>query len=571
MKKKIIIKEKGNAKDTKHLMEVLNVSPIIANLLVQRGIKTYDEAKKSFRPELEKLHDPFLMLDMEIAVRRLTKAISNKEKVLIYGDYDVDGTTSVALVYSFLHKFYDNLDYYIPDRYTEGYGISFQGIDFAKENNFTLIIALDCGIKAVDKIEYANKKGVDFIICDHHTPGENIPEAVAVLDPKRKNCNYPFKELCGCGVGFKFMQAYAQSSKIPFEELTEYLDLVAVSIAADIVPVTGENRILAHYGLKKFNENPIPGLQAIRKLAHVADNDLTISDLVFKIGPRINAAGRIKSGREAVQLMVSGNEQKAKEIGKQIDLYNEDRKNVDRNITHEALHMIGNNPDLKNRKSTVVFKSDWHKGVVGIVASRLIETYYRPTIVLTESKGLATGSARSVFGFNVYDAIDSCSDLLETFGGHMYAAGLSLKVEHLNEFSERFNKYVNENITEEQLTPFIEVDAEIGFADITPKFFRLLKEFSPFGPGNLSPVFLTEKIRDTGYSSPVGQTKEHLRLDMIDYTGGRLKGIAFSMAHHYRAMRNKSSFSCCYTINENHFNGKTTLQAMVKDIQMEEK
>jgi len=570
MKKKIIIKEKGNADDISHLMKELGVSEVIAGILVQRGIKTFDEAKTFFRPELSRLHDPFLMKDMDIAVKRLETAISNGEKILVYGDYDVDGTTSVALVYSFLRKFYDKLDYYVPDRYSEGYGISFQGIDFAEKNDFSLIIALDCGIKAVDKIEYANQKGVDFIICDHHTVGDKIPDAVAVLDPKRPDCEYPFKELCGCGVGFKFMQGYAKTAGIAFEELTEFIDLLAVSIAADIVPVTGENRILAFFGLKKFNENPIPGLQAIRKIARVADRNLTISDLVFKIGPRINAAGRIKSGKEAVQLMVSGDEHQTKEVSKQIDIYNEDRKHVDRSITHEALHMIGNNPGLKNRKSTVVFKPDWHKGVVGIVASRLIETYYRPTIVLTESKGLATGSARSVYGFNVYDAIDSCSDLLVTFGGHMYAAGLSLKVEDLPEFTERFNKYVSDNITEEQLTPFIEVDTEISFAEVNTKFFRILKQFAPFGPGNLSPVFLTKKIRDTGYSSPVGQTKEHLRLDMIDYTGGRLKGIAFSMAHHYRAMRNKSSFSMCYSVNENEYNGRVSLQAMVKEIQMDD-
>ncbi len=566
MQKEIIINSQGDEKDIKHLQEVLNIERSLAVLLLQRGVKTFDEAKYFFRPELKDLHDPFLMKDMEKAIPRIETAIKNNERILVYGDYDVDGTTSVALVYSFLRKFYSEIDYYIPDRYKEGYGISKKGIDYAKETGASLVVALDCGIKAVDKIEYANSIGVDFIICDHHTPGDKIPNAIAVLDPKRNDCNYPFKELSGCGVGFKFIQAYAATHNMPFEEVTEFLDLVVVSIASDIVPIYGENRILSYYGLKKLNDNPVSGLKAIKIIAGVNEQTLTVSDSVFKIGPRINAAGRIKSGRDAVTLLISEDLKQAKEIGLLIDNYNNDRKNIDRTITHEALRELGNNLDLRNKKSTVLFNKDWHKGVVGIVASRLTETYYRPTIVLTESKGLATGSARSVSDFNLYNAIDSCSHLLENFGGHKFAAGLTLKIENLEGFSNCFEKYVTENITEKQLTPVVNVDFEISFGEITPKFYRILKQLAPFGPGNMSPVFMTKNVVDTGKTALVGQTKEHLKLDVQDSDGNTFGGIAFSMAHHFQKLKNKEPFTICYSIDENTFRNKTTLQARVKEI-----
>ncbi len=563
---KIIIKDKGNEKTRKHLEEVLGIDEVLATILVQRGIETFDEAKAFFRPSLEGLYDPFLMKNMDKAVERLMTAISSNEKILVYGDYDVDGTTSVALVYSFLSDFYHDLDYYIPDRYSEGYGISYEGIDYANENGISLVIALDCGIKAIDKIEYANQRNIDFIICDHHTPGEEVPNAVAVLDPKQEDCKYPYKELSGCGVGFKFMQAYANRNEIVFEQLANYIDLVAVSIAADIVPMTGENRILAFHGLKKLNTKPVLGLKAIKKIAGIENKTLTISDCIFKIGPRINAAGRIKSGKDAVRLLISGDTKMADEIGKEIDKLNNDRKNIDRNITHEALRQIGNDIELRSRKSTVLFNPEWHKGVVGIVASRLTETYYRPTIVLTESKGFATGSARSVVGFNIYDAIESCKDLLENFGGHKYAAGLTLKVENVEQFSKCFEQYVCDHIKPEQLIPVIDVDIEMGFSKITPKFYRILEQFAPFGPGNMSPIFRTENLKDAGKTMPVGQTKEHLRLNMKDENNFTLDGIAFSMVHHYNDMSKKIPFSICYSIDKNEFRGKISLQAMVKDI-----
>lgn len=569
--KKIILKDKGDENITRHLETVLGIDTALATILVQRNIKTFDEAKAFFRPSLDQLHDPFLMKNMDKAVERLENAISNNEKILVYGDYDVDGTTSVALVYSFLSEYYDALDYYIPDRDSEGYGISYKGIDYAKDEGISLIIALDCGIKACEKVDYAKQKGIDFIICDHHTPGEFVPDAVAVLDPKQKDCKYPYDELSGCGVGFKFMQAYANRNQIPFEKLVKYIDLIAVSIASDIVPMTGENRILAFHGLKKLNEDPIIGLKAIKKIAGVENRKLTISDCVFKIGPRINAAGRIKSGKAAVKLMISGDSRMAAEFGREIDLLNTNRKNIDRDITHQALRLIGNDIELRNRKSTVLFNPEWHKGVVGIVASRLIETYYRPTIILTESKGMATGSARSVLGFNVYDAIESCSDLLVNFGGHKYAAGLTMKVDKVEEFSRCFEQYVSEHITPEQLTPVIEVDVEIDLEKIhEPKFFRILEQFAPFGPGNMTPIFITRALRDAGKTMPVGQTKEHLKLNMIDHKDVVLDGIGFSMAHHYRDMTNNKFFTICYSIDKNDFKGKTSLQAMVKDIQTED-
>ncbi|NPA44751.1 MAG: single-stranded-DNA-specific exonuclease RecJ [Chlorobi bacterium] len=571
MKKKIIIKPAGDKKIVEHLQDVLNINKTLANLLAQRGIKTYDEAKAFFRPDINELHDPFLMKDMDKAVSRLNKALSKNENILIYGDYDVDGTTSVALVYSFLRKYTEQISYYIPDRYDEGYGISYKGIDYAFKNNYSLVIALDCGIKAVEKIKYANDKKVDFIICDHHTPGDKIPDAVAVLDPKREDCNYPDKNLSGCGVGFKFMQAFANRRKIDFSELAEFIDLVAVSIASDIVPVIGENRILAYHGLEKLHKNPLKGLETIKKLSGVKDSKLTISDCVFKIGPRINAAGRIKSGSDAVRLLVEEDNTLATEIAQQIDVYNTERKNLDRDITHEALRIIGNSIELRNKKTTVLYGKDWHKGVVGIVASRLTETYYRPTIVLTESHGLATGSARSVSDFNIYDAIDACSDLLENFGGHKFAAGLTLKIENVEKFAECFEKYVSENITEEQLTPVVKVDDELSFSDINRKFFNVMRQMAPFGPGNMSPVFYTKNLKDAGGTRQVGANKEHLKLDMVDENGVVMQGIAFSLAPDcYKPIAKKEKFSICYSIDKNEFRGNVTLQLRVKDIFFEE-
>ena len=569
MNKKVILREKGDEVVIRHLQDVLGINEVLATLLTQRGITTFDEAKTFFRPSLDDLHDPFLMKDMDRAIARLNKALLQNEKILIYGDYDVDGTTSVALVYSFLKKQFKQIGYYIPDRYSEGYGISFQGIDFAEANNFSLIIALDCGIKAVEKIDYANKKNIDFIICDHHTPGDKIPNAIAVLDPKRSDCEYPDKNLSGCGVGFKLLQAFSDSNGVSFEELYGLIDLTAVSIASDIVPVIGENRILAFYGLKKLYENPITGLKTIKTIAGVKDKKLTISDCVFKIGPRINAAGRIESGMSAVELLISENSKDAHGFAKAIDVFNTERKELDRSITHDALRTIGTDIDLRNRKSTVVYNKDWHKGVVGIVASRLTETYYRPTVVLGESNGMASGSARSVSDYNVYDAINACSRLLESFGGHKFAAGLSLKVENVEAFSECFEKYVSETITPEQLVPVIQVDAELKFSDIDRKFFNVMNQMAPFGPGNMSPVFITKNVKDTGNSRRVGANKEHLKLEVVDKDGVIMPGIAFSFEPEYyekMSSDSKPCFDICYSINKNEFHGKINIQLSVKEI-----
>ena len=569
MNKKVILREKGDEVVIRHLQDVLGINEVLATLLTQRGITTFDEAKTFFRPSLDDLHDPFLMKDMDRAIARLNKALLQNEKILIYGDYDVDGTTSVALVYSFLKKQFKQIGYYIPDRYSEGYGISFQGIDFAEANNFSLIIALDCGIKAVKKIDYANKKNIDFIICDHHTPGDKIPNAIAVLDPKRSDCEYPDKNLSGCGVGFKLLQAFSDSNGVSFEELYGLIDLTAVSIASDIVPVIGENRILAFYGLKKLYENPITGLKTIKTIAGVKDKKLTISDCVFKIGPRINAAGRIESGMSAVELLISENSKDAHGFAKAIDIFNTERKELDRSITHDALRTIGTDIDLRNRKSTVVYNKDWHKGVVGIVASRLTETYYRPTVVLGESNGMASGSARSVSDYNVYDAINACSRLLESFGGHKFAAGLSLKVENVEAFSECFEKYVSETITPEQLVPVIQVDAELKFSDIDRKFFNVMNQMAPFGPGNMSPVFITKNVKDTGNSRRVGANKEHLKLEVVDKDGVIMPGIAFSFEPEYyekMSSDSKPCFDICYSINKNEFHGKINIQLSVKEI-----
>ncbi len=554
------------------LAEELSINPILAQLLVQRGINTFDEARNFFRPDLANLHDPFLMTDMDKAVDRLTSAMRHNEKILIYGDYDVDGTTSVSLVYKFLKRYYSNVGYYIPDRYNEGYGVSYQGIDYAAENNFRLIIALDCGIKAVDKVKYAKTLGVDFIICDHHTPDEELPPAVAVLDPKRTDCTYPYKHLSGCGVGFKLLQAFSLRNNINFEELTPFLDLLALSIASDIVPITGENRILAFYGLKQLNSNPNTGVKSIIDICGLADREVTISDIVFKIGPRINASGRMKLASEAVELLTTNNIAFAREKSDTINEYNNDRKDLDKNITDEAIMLIGADERFKERKSIVVHKPDWHKGVIGIVASRLSEEFYKPSIVLTNSNGLASGSARSVSGFDIYKAIDSCRDLLENFGGHMYAAGLSMKEENVQLFSERFEQYVAENILEEQTYPQVDIDATLQFADITPKFYRVLKQFGPFGPGNMKPVFVSKKVFDYGTSRLVGKEQEHLKLELTDASCENvINGIAFGMYAYNDHLKALNPLDICYTVEENTFNGNTNIQLMIRDIKIEGK
>ena len=549
------------------LANELSISPVLAKLLVQRGIVTFDDARSFFRPDLNDLHDPFLMKDMDKAVERLTKAMQRNEKILIYGDYDVDGTTSVSLVYRFLVKFYSNLDFYIPDRYNEGYGISIKGIDFAAQNNFKLIIALDCGIKAVEKIKYAKTLGVDFINCDHHNPDDELPPAVAVLDTKRNDCTYPYKHLSGCGVGFKLMQAFAMENNIHFEELIPLLDLLALSIASDIVPITGENRILAFFGLKQLNSNPSTGVKAIIEVCGLKDREITISDIVFKIGPRINASGRMKLATEAVELMVSRDYNFAYERSGTINEYNNDRKDLDKNITDDAIAMIRLDESYAERKSIVVYKPDWHKGVIGIVASRLAEEYYKPSVVLTESNGFASGSARSVLGFDLYKAVESCKDLLENFGGHMYAAGLTMKTENVDEFSRRFENFVAEHIQEDQTYPQIDIDAVIEFKDITPKFFRVLKQFGPYGPGNMKPVFESKNVYDYGSSRLVGKDQEHLKLELTDSSSENvMSGIAFRMHEFNDHLKALNPLDICYTLEENTFNNNTSIQLMIRDI-----
>ena len=562
------LKKQGGQNEVKHLSVALNVNMVIARLLVQRGIKTFDEAKEFFRPRLSDLHDPFLMKDMDKAVERLELAIANKEKVIVYGDYDVDGTTSVALMYSFLKPRIDEIEYYIPDRYSEGYGISPKSINYAIDNGFTLIVALDCGIKAVEKIAGAKARGLDYIICDHHNPGDEVPPAVAVLDPKQVDCNYPYKELSGCGVGFKLAQAFCQKNNLEQEEIYDLLDLLVVSIASDIVPITGENRVLAYYGLKRLNSNPGIGLQTMIDLAGIAETEITISDIVFKIGPRINASGRIEHGKTSVQILVEEDEEKAVLIGKEIDSFNEIRKTLDRDITQDALDMVERSEELQAMNSTVLYNRDWHKGVVGIVASRVTEKYYCPTIILTESNGLATGSARSVRDFDLYEAIGQCSDLLESYGGHMYAAGLTMKIENITEFKQRFEKIVTKQITDLQQTQTIEIDAKITLSDITPRFYRILKQFAPFGPRNLAPVFITEDVFDAGTSRLVGKKQEHLKLDLVepDVNSGIFPGIAFNQSEAFELLTSGLPFDVCYSISENEYRGKSNLQLFVKDI-----
>jgi single-stranded-DNA-specific exonuclease len=568
MEKNWKIKEQGNPAVIEHLSQVLGIDNVLANLLIQRGITTYDDAKAFFRPELSQLHDPFLMKDMDKAIDRIDKALQNNENILIYGDYDVDGTTAVALVYSFLKRYSSRLAFYIPDRYQEGYGVSYKGIDYAVANNFSLIISLDCGIKSVEKVAYAKNQSVDFIICDHHYPGDTIPDAVAVLDPKRPDCNYPYKELSGCGVGFKLIQAYLQKNKLPFHDLDSFLDLVAVSIASDIVPINGENRVLTYFGLKRLSESPRNGLKYVIKTAGIENKEITVDDIVFKIGPRINAAGRVESGIKAVELLIAEDETYALSMSDKINDFNNTRKSIDTSITIEAMKLIANSPEMKGRYSTVLYNPLWHKGVIGIVASRLIESYYRPTVILTESNGMATGSARSVDGFDLYQAIDSCSDLLENFGGHMFAAGVTLKPENVPVFKERFEDFVSRHIKKDQLAPTIEIDAQLELREITPKFYRILKQFQPFGPENMSPVFLTKNVVDNGCGRIVGNTAEHLKLELIQETEPfrMYPAIGFQLAQHFKFISKGNPFDICYSIEENEFRGTTTLQIRLRDI-----
>jgi len=567
MQKSWRIKKPADINDLKHLSAALNVDMAIANLLIQRGVKTFSEARSFFRPKLTDLHDPFLMKDMDKAVARVKKAIDNNERVMIYGDYDVDGTTSVALMYSFLRSRLTNIEYYIPDRYMEGYGISRLSIDYASENKISLVIVLDCGIKAIDKIAYAKELGIDFIICDHHNPDETIPDAVAVLDPKQPDCLYPFKELSGCGVGFKLIQAFCMNQGIPEEVAFELLDLVVVSIASDIVPVIGENRVLAYFGLQKLNSNPSTGLKTIIKYAGLV-GEIKINDIVFKIGPRLNASGRIEHGKKSVAILLAEDAKELDDLGLEINSYNEIRKTLDRDITQEALEIIEKSQFYKGRVSTVIYNRDWHKGVVGIVASRLTEYYYRPTVVLTESNGLATGSARSVGEFDLYEAIGACADLLESYGGHMYAAGLSMKLENVAEFSRRFEQVVRNSISDEQLKQTIEIDAKISLSDLSPKFLRLLNQFEPYGPHNMMPTFLTENVLDSGSSRLVGKNNEHLKLDLMEAnrSSSVFSGIAFSQSDHIEMIKKSEPFDICYSVTENEYRGKTYMQLNVRDI-----
>ena len=562
------IKELPEASEVKSFAKELNKNEVVTTLLLQRGISTAEEAKRFFKPSLTDLHDPFLMAGMERAVVRIETAISNGEKILVYGDYDVDGTTAVALFYTFLKTLNANCGFYIPDRYSEGYGISFMGIDFAKAEGYSLIVALDCGIKSNDKVDYAKERNIDFIICDHHLPGDKIPDAVAVLDPKRADCNYPYKELCGCGIGFKLAQAISQKRNLGIETITPLLDLVAVAIAADIVPLTGENRVLANFGMQRINLNPRAGFKAMLQLEKF-NKTISITDVVFILAPRINAAGRIEHGKFAVELLTATDDAIAYAAAAGVNKNNLDRRSLDKEITTQALAMVASSPEMQTRKSTVVFKADWHKGVVGIVASRLIEKYYRPTIVLTESNGTATGSARSVKDFDVYEAIEACSSLLIQFGGHKYAAGLTMDIKNVDAFILQFEKEVAARITAEQLIPTIEYDMELPFEKIDKDFFAEIKQFGPFGPGNMSPVFLSRKVYDRGWARVVGE--KHLKMDLESAGNSNriLPAIAFGKGDFFLSLANKNEIDVCYSIEENEYNGKVSLQLSVKDMRTE--
>lgn len=562
------IKEHADEAKVSRLSAELGIDRVLSELLVARGVETFEQARSFFRPSLSDLHDPFLMQDMDVAVERLRAAITSGERILVYGDYDVDGTTAVALVYSFLTRFTHSVDFYIPDRYDEGYGVSTKGIDWAAEGGFTLLITLDCGIKAVEKVEYARSKGIDVIVCDHHLPDEELPHAVAVLDPKREDCHYPFDDLSGCGVGFKLVQAYSQRYDIPFESLIPLLDLLAMSIASDLVTTVGENRVLAHYGLKQLNESPRQGILAMVGLAKLEPGHLSIDDIVFKLGPRLNAAGRMESGRLSVELLTATDSIEAMRIAERINDSNNERKSVDREITQEALEMVESGRCLASTNAIVVYNPSWNKGVVGIVASRLVEAFYKPTVVLTRSNGFVTGSARSVAGFDLYSAIEQCADLLENFGGHVYAAGLTMKEEHVQEFASRMDSFVTSQVTEEMLTPVIEIDSVLNFSQITPKFFRLLKQFQPFGPGNSNPLFLTEDVYDSGGGRKVGAGGLHLKLDLIQESQPyhQIPAIAFNMADNFDYIKAGNPFDVCYSIVENYYRGNSTIQLRIKDL-----
>ena len=569
MEKKWILKEVADSDVARQLASELGVDPVLAELLVQRGVRTFSQARAFFRPDLGDLYDPFLMKDMDKAVERLHRAVVTGEKILVYGDYDVDGTTAVSLVYSFLLRLTDEVDFYIPERYDEGYGVSYKGIDWAVENSFGLIITLDCGIKANEKVEYATSKGIDMIICDHHLPENELPAAMAVLDPKREDCTYPFDDLSGCGVGFKLVQAYSQRYGIEFESLIPLLDLLVVSIASDLVSVTDENRILAHFGLKQLNGSPREGLLAMIQLSGLEPTHISIDDIVFKIGPRINAAGRMESGRIAVELLTAEDAQTALRIGNEINEHNNERKNIDRRITQEALEMVRSGSCLSSGNATIVYNPQWHKGVVGLVASRLVEAFYKPTIVFTQSQGgLVTGSARSVHGFDLYDAIESCSDLLENFGGHLYAAGLTLKEENLAQFCQRIEKFISDRIVPQMKTPVVEIDARLNFAQITPKFLRILKQFQPFGPGNTAPVFLTENVYDNGNGRKVGAEGGHLKLELIQesHPYHHISALAFNMADFFDHVKAGNPIDVCYSIVENYYRGTANTQLRIKDM-----
>jgi single-stranded-DNA-specific exonuclease len=557
------IKPKPSEDKIKHLAQALNVEDFVATLLVQRGIETFEDAKNFFRPSLDHLHDPYLMKDMEKAVARIELAIENQENILVFGDYDVDGTTAVSLVSSYLKTYYPNVATYIPDRYDEGYGISFKGIDFADDNGMSLIIALDCGIKSIDHVAYAKERNIDFIICDHHRPGKDLPEAVAILDPKRDDCSYPYDELCGCGIGFKLIQALGLNRGQTIEDLTSYLDLVAAAIAADIVPMTGENRVLAYFGLQVINSDPRPGIKAL--VHQVKKQTLDITDVVFIIAPRINAAGRIKHGNHAVELLTEFDFEQAQQFASEIEQYNSDRKDLDKQITKEALLQIEVNEE-KDRFTSVVYQENWHKGVIGIVASRLIENYYRPTLVFTKSGDKYAASARSVKGFDVYNALEACSQHLEQFGGHMYAAGMTIKEENYSIFKEAFEKQVQETIHPDMLIPEIEIDAEIDFADITPKLTRILKQFEPFGPLNMTPVFLTKNIKDTGYAKKLGEDNAHLKLFVKQNNSEGIPAIGFGLGNKMELTTNQKPFEAVYCIDENEWNGKISIQLRLKNI-----
>jgi len=563
MQKRWIRKPEPVEEEIKLLSTQLNINSYLSSILIQRGIDTFDKAKEFFRPSLGALHDPFLMADMDKAIERLQQAIKNNEKILIYGDYDVDGTTAVALVFSYLRTFYNQCDYYVPDRYSEGYGVSQEGIEYAEANGFALIITLDCGIKASDKVTFANLRGIDFIICDHHLPDSDIPNAVAVLDPKRKDCNYPYTELSGCGLGFKLMQAYAQRYRKE-EEVFDYLDLVAVSIASDIVPITGENRVLATFGLKKLNENPSSGLKALKEIAAIR-NDLDISAIVFTLGPRINAAGRVAHAKGAVDLLIAQTEEEALNLAYAINEKNDQRRIVDADITEEALAMIEGSETLRMASSTVLFKNTWSKGVIGIVASRCIEKYYRPTIILTESNNKITGSARSVNGFDLYKAIEACSDLLDKFGGHKHAAGLTLDFKNLEAFQKRFEEIAAEHITEEMKTPVINVDGQLPLNSINEKFIKILKQMAPFGPEHLNPLFEADKL---SIAHSLSSFKErHIRFSVKqEGSSATLPVVGFDLASYYDQLAAGATFSMAFTIEENTFNGNTSIQLRAKDI-----